>query len=48
MLIEVATEQTHFIKPSGQISNLDTIQLMLPPFLEERRVEIEQKLKEAY
>lgn len=45
MLIEVATEETHFQKSDITTHSLDAIPLYLPPFLEQRRSFIESKLK---
>lgn len=44
LLIEVATEQTHFTKAPAHITNFEDLPLYLPPFLESRRSFIESKL----
>lgn len=45
LLIEVATEQTNFVKPAMETDGYDAIPLFLPEFLESRRSYIENQLK---
>lgn len=45
LLIEVATEQTNFVKPNMITEDYDEIPLFLPDFLEARRNYIENQLK---
>lgn len=47
LLIEVATEQTNFVKPKMVTDNYDDIPLFLPDFLEDRRGFIESQLKRS-
>ncbi|TWT00587.1 VOC family protein [Planomicrobium sp. CPCC 101079] len=45
LLIEVATEQANFVKPTGETADYDAIPLFLPNFLESRRSYIESQIK---
>lgn len=45
LLIEVATEQTNFVKPETAADDYDAIPLFLPDFLENRRSYIESRIK---
>jgi glyoxalase family protein len=45
LLIEVATEQTNFVKPAMETEDYDAIPLFLPDFLEGRRSYIENQIK---
>ncbi|MFC3210812.1 VOC family protein [Planomicrobium okeanokoites] len=45
LLIEVATEQTNFVKLPGETEDYDAIPLFLPDFLEDRRSYIENRIK---
>lgn len=45
LLIEVATEQTNFVKPAMETNDYDAIPLFLPDFLESRRSYIENQIK---
>ncbi|PSL40035.1 glyoxalase family protein [Planomicrobium soli] len=45
LLIEVATEQTNFVKPTGATEDYEAIPLFLPDFLEGRRSYIENQIK---
>lgn len=45
LLIEVATEQTNFVKPKTATEDYDAIPLFLPDFLESRRSYIENGIK---
>lgn len=45
LLIEVATEQTNFVKPTMETDDYDAIPLFLPDFLEDRRGYIESRIK---
>ncbi|MDN7242540.1 VOC family protein [Planococcus sp. N028] len=45
LLIELATEQTNFVKPAMATADYDAIPLFLPDFLEGRRSYIENQIK---
>lgn len=47
LLIEVATEQTNFVKPTMETADYDAIPLFLPDFLEDRRSYIENRIKRS-